>query len=300
MAKTIITIGREYCTGGNYIAEDVANALGIKLYDKELITMAAKHSGLSEEAVAASEKRHTHSLLYSLYTMGNELPLGDQVFILQSRIIKQLAEEGPCVILGRCGDYVLRERKDVLRVFVYAPKEWRLQYAKTNPLVKAKDEKGIKDEIDKLLDSVTDFQLLGTNDTVGRIANELYRAFIEAFREIVHGLVDGLCDQSETLRRVGELYRDTSDAAASLAGEGGTLTELGYSMTGGENSPYIWVNVGKDSWKFFDKLLKDVNIVGTPGAGFGPSGEGYFRLTSFGDRENTLRAVERIKNKLRF
>ena len=70
MAKTIITIGREYCTGGNYIAEDVANALGIKLYDKELITMAAKHSGLSEEAVAASEKRHTHSLLYSLYTMG--------------------------------------------------------------------------------------------------------------------------------------------------------------------------------------------------------------------------------------
>ena len=71
--------------------------------------------------------------------MGNELPLGDQVFILQSRIIKQLAEEGPCVILGRCGDYVLRERPDVLRVFVYAPKEWRLEYAKTNPLVKAKE-----------------------------------------------------------------------------------------------------------------------------------------------------------------
>ena len=130
MAKTIITIGREYCTGGNYIAEDVANALGIKLYDKELITMAAKHSGLSEEAVAASEKRRTHSLLYSLYTMGNELPLGDQVFILQSRIIKQLAEEGPCVILGRCGDYVLRERKDVLRVFIYAPVEWRRELAK--------------------------------------------------------------------------------------------------------------------------------------------------------------------------
>ena len=149
MAKTIITLGREYCTGGRFIAEDVANALGIKLYDKELITMAAKNSGLSEEAVAASEKRHTHSLLYSLYTMGNELPLGDQVFILQSRIIKQLAEEGPCVILGRCGDYVLRERKDVLRVFVYAPKEWRLQYAKTNPLVKAKDEKGIKEEVEK-------------------------------------------------------------------------------------------------------------------------------------------------------
>ena len=95
MAKTIITIGREYCTGGNYIAEDVANALGIKLYDKELITMAAKHSGLSEEAVAASEKRRTHSLLYSLYTMGNELPLGDQVFILQSRIINSWPRKAP-------------------------------------------------------------------------------------------------------------------------------------------------------------------------------------------------------------
>ena len=121
MAKTIITLGREYCTGGRYIAEDVANALGIKLYDKELITMAAKHSGLSEEAVAASEKRHTHSLLYSLYTMGNELPLGDQVFILQSRIIKQLAEEGPCVILGRCADEILRKAGiESLNVFIHA------------------------------------------------------------------------------------------------------------------------------------------------------------------------------------
>ncbi len=149
MAKTIITIGRECCTGGHAIAEDVANALGIKLYDKELITLAAKQSGLSEEAVAASEKRHTHSLLYNLYTMGNELPLGDQVFILQSRIIKQLAEEGPCLILGRCGDYVLRERKDVLRVFLYAPIEWRREEAKNDPLMKEKDEKRMREIIDR-------------------------------------------------------------------------------------------------------------------------------------------------------
>ena len=78
MAKTIITLSREYCTGGRYIAQSVADALGIKLYDKELITMAARDSGLSEEAVAASEKRHTHSLLYSLYTMGTDLPLSDR------------------------------------------------------------------------------------------------------------------------------------------------------------------------------------------------------------------------------
>ena len=129
MANTIITLSREYCTGGRFIAQDVADALGVKLYDKELITMAARDSGLSEEAVAASEKRHTHSLLYSLYTMGTDLPLSDQVFILQSRIIKKLAEEGPCVILGRCADYVLRERKDLLSVFIHAPLSFRAQRA---------------------------------------------------------------------------------------------------------------------------------------------------------------------------
>ena len=149
MEQFVINIGRQLGSGGRTVGEIIARRLGVKLYDKELITMAAKHSGLSEEAVAASEKRHTHSLLYSLYTMGNELPLGDQVFILQSRIIKQLAEEGPCVILGRCGDYVLRDRKDVLRVFIYAPVEWRRELAKTDPLVKAHDEKGIKEEIEK-------------------------------------------------------------------------------------------------------------------------------------------------------
>lgn len=129
MKRCIVTISREFATGGIEIAEKVAAALDVKLYDKELITMAAKKSGLSEEAIAASEKQHTHSLLYNLYTMGNDLPLSDQVFILQSRIIKELAEEGPCVILGRSGDYVLRERDNVLRVFLYAPMEYRVALA---------------------------------------------------------------------------------------------------------------------------------------------------------------------------
>ena len=80
------------------------------------------------------------------------------------------------------------------------------------------------------------------------------------------------------------------------------LQAAGITAYGGVNAPYIWLKTPNDmpSWDFFDKLLADVNIVGTPGAGFGPCGEGYFRLTSFGDRENTLRAVERIKNQLHF
>ena len=145
----VITMAREYASGGSEIAQAVADKLGIPLYNKELITLAAKKSGLTEEAIAASENQRSGSLIYSLYMMGNTMPLADQVYILQSNVIKELASQGPCVILGRCGDYVLRERKDVLRVFVYAPKEWRLEYAKTNPLVKAKDAKGIKEEVEK-------------------------------------------------------------------------------------------------------------------------------------------------------
>ena len=145
----VITMAREYASGGSEIAQAVADKLGIPLYNKELITLAAKKSGLTEEAIAASENQRSGSLIYSLYMMGNTMPLADQVYILQSNVIKELAAKGPCVILGRCGDYVLRDRKDVLRVFVYAPKEWRLAYGKENNMLQAKDEKGIKDEIDK-------------------------------------------------------------------------------------------------------------------------------------------------------
>ena len=77
------------------------------------------------------------------------------------------------------------------------------------------------------------------------------------------------------------------------------LKEAGYTVYGGINAPYIWLKVpnGMTLWEFFDKLLEEKNIVGTPGSGFGPSGEGYFRLTAFGSLENTIEAIERIKNK---
>ena len=78
------------------------------------------------------------------------------------------------------------------------------------------------------------------------------------------------------------------------------MDELGIYYTGGKNSPYIWLkcpdNMG--SWDFFDKLLNEAQVVGTPGVGFGKNGDGYFRLTSFGDRDNTIEAVERIKKVL--
>ncbi len=130
MEPMVITVAREYASGGSEIARLVAQTLDIPLYNKELITMAARKSGLSEEAISASEDRHSGSLIYSLYMMGNTLPLADQVYILQSRIIGELAEKGSCVILGRCGDYVLRDRPNVLRTFVFAPLSVRIKNAK--------------------------------------------------------------------------------------------------------------------------------------------------------------------------
>ncbi|MDD4623591.1 MAG: aminotransferase class I/II-fold pyridoxal phosphate-dependent enzyme, partial [Kiritimatiellae bacterium] len=78
-----------------------------------------------------------------------------------------------------------------------------------------------------------------------------------------------------------------------------TLAELGYSMTGGENSPYIWVNVGKDSWRFFDRLLKRAQVVTTPGAGFGRCGKGFIRISAFNSRENVEEAMRRLRKTMR-
>ena len=89
-----------------------------------------------------------------------------------------------------------------------------------------------------------------------------------------------------------EYYREN----AKIIKEG--LESAGFTVFGGINSPYVWLKVPEEmtSWEFFDELLEKANVVGTPGSGFGPSGEGYFRLTSFGTKENSIEAIKRIMN----
>ena len=123
----VITISREYGSGGRAIGERLAKELGIPFYNKELILMAAKESGLSEEYIKKTEQIKSTSFLYGLYMGAQQLPMNDQIFLVQSKIIRQIAEEGPCVIVGRCADYVLRERKDLLNVFIHAPMEARVK-----------------------------------------------------------------------------------------------------------------------------------------------------------------------------
>ncbi len=125
----VITIAREYGSGGRLIGEALAKSLDIPFYDKELILLAAKKSGLSEEYIRRTEQVKSASFLYSLYMTSQVLPMSDQIFLVQSKIIRELADMGPCVIVGRCADYVLRSYDNCMNVFIHAPMEERIRRA---------------------------------------------------------------------------------------------------------------------------------------------------------------------------
>lgn len=126
----IITISRQYGSGGREIGEKLAGKLHIPFYDNEIISRAAKETGFAESAFENAEKKATNSLLYALAmgmnTYGTQdlgfthLSLDDQLYLAQSGVIRKVAEEGPCVIVGRCADYVLRDRLDVVNIFIWA------------------------------------------------------------------------------------------------------------------------------------------------------------------------------------
>lgn len=134
----VITVGRQFGSGGRDVGEKIAKELGIPFYDKELVEMAAQKSDLSKEALKEVDERATSSFLYSLaggnYSMRGinaplyyELPINDKLFIAQAEVIKSVAKQGSCVIVGRCADYVLENEENVnlLNIFVYASLDFR-------------------------------------------------------------------------------------------------------------------------------------------------------------------------------
>lgn len=130
MKLPVITISREYGSGGRAIGEKVAEALNIPFYDNDRIYEMAKESG-AEEMVRKTERMKATSFLYGLYMNATQQPTKDDLFELQSQVIRKVAEEGPCVIVGRCADYILRDRDDLLSVFIHAPLEFRVERART-------------------------------------------------------------------------------------------------------------------------------------------------------------------------
>lgn len=128
--NTIITIGRQFGSAGREIGNKLAADLGIKLYDKEMLDRAAKDSGICQTLFETHDEKPTNSFLYSLvmdtYSMGyasgamNEMPLNHKVFLAQFEAIKKIADEGPCILVGRCADYALESYDNVMSVFIHA------------------------------------------------------------------------------------------------------------------------------------------------------------------------------------
>ncbi len=160
MDNLVITIARQYGSGGREIGVRVAQLLGIKSFDKELIKLAAYESGLAPEVVTKADERATNSLLYTLSTgfsshasgsmVGYDAPVNDKIFIAQSNMIKTVVEADDCVIIGRCADYVLRDHKRIVRVFICGDTEDRIKRvadrqsvseAKARELIKKTDKR---------------------------------------------------------------------------------------------------------------------------------------------------------------
>ena len=147
--NTIITIGRQFGSAGREIGYKVAKDLGIKLYDKEMLDRAAKESGICQELFETHDEKPTNSFLYSLvmdtYSLGyssgsyTDMPINHKVFLAQFDAIKKIADEGPCILVGRCADYALQEYENVLSVFIHASLDARIRrIARISELTDAK------------------------------------------------------------------------------------------------------------------------------------------------------------------
>lgn len=135
--KSVITIGRQYGSGGREIGMKLADAFGIKCYDNELLDRAAKESGICQELFENHDEKPTNSFLYSLvmdtYSMGyasaalSGMPINHKVFLAQFNAIKKIASEGPCVMVGRCADYALDSYKNHISIFIYGNLDARIR-----------------------------------------------------------------------------------------------------------------------------------------------------------------------------
>lgn len=135
--NTIITIGRQFGSGGHEIGQKLAAHYGIGFYDKEMLQRAAKESGICKELFESHDEKPTNSFLYSLvmdtYSYGfasstySDMPLNQKIFLAQFDAIKKIASEGPCVLVGRCADYALEEYPNKVSVFIHADMEDRIR-----------------------------------------------------------------------------------------------------------------------------------------------------------------------------
>ncbi len=156
--KYVITISRQFGSGGRAVGQKLAQKLDIPFYDKELISLAAKESGMNPEVFKSIDETAANSLLYSL-SMGmynfngplamGDLPVNDKLYLLQHQLIKEIATKGPSVIVGRCADYVLKDNPHTINVFIYADMEYRKKRAVTVHNIEERRAETIINKTDK-------------------------------------------------------------------------------------------------------------------------------------------------------
>ncbi len=160
MGNKIYTIGREFGSGGKEVGRKLAERLGVKLYDKELLQQAAKDSGFCEEIFENHDEKPTNSFLYSLvmdtYSVSGysatpflDMPLNHKVFLAQFETIKKLAETESCVIVGRCADYALSDNPDCINVFIHADLDNRIKNVSKNLNITENKARDIINKTDK-------------------------------------------------------------------------------------------------------------------------------------------------------
>lgn len=167
----VITISRQFGTGGVEIGKKLAEMLGYDYYDKEIIEMASEKSGISEEMFERAEKEH-NSFLYSLATanyagyttsiFNADISNSDNLFVIQSNVIREVAKKGNCVIVGRCGNQVLAEEPHVLKVYLHADKEYRINRVMSNLNISRKEAETLVKKTDKKRASYYNFFTSGT------------------------------------------------------------------------------------------------------------------------------------------
>ena len=176
--KYVLTFARQFGSGGHEVAKTTAEILGIPFYDKELIAIAAKESGLSEHLFDGLDEKPTNSFLYSLvmgvqsgastYCRYGDVTGSDNIFRIQAQVIRQIADKGSCVIVGRCADYILRDYENLVSVFVHADMEQRTARIMKRYNLKEKNAEDYINKTDKRRNSFYNFY---TNRIWGSVEN---------------------------------------------------------------------------------------------------------------------------------
>ncbi len=201
--KKSITISRQFGSGGHDIGKAVAEKLGIKFYDKEILALAAKDSGIDVGHFEAADEKPTNSFLYSvvmtgqIYANTNDFLTNDKLFAFQSTSIAKAAKEEPCLFVGRCADYVLRDNPDVINIFIHAEMDARIERIMKIHNATESEAKSLIKKADKRRMSYYNFYAEGRWGDSG-----LYDLSINSTLLGIDGTAEAICNfvkQAETL-----------------------------------------------------------------------------------------------------